>query len=112
MDRGPRRGVFDKRSQVRQLKESVQSSGHKTGLTPRLLHLFAPHPPLQFKKPAHKRKPKVPYSGFAACVEKFAEPGDPEYQPENPDRPPEPRLFRNREFPAQARVDLETKPEK
>ena len=37
--------------------------------------------------------------------------GDPEYEPEV-QRPPSPRLFRNPEMAAQARVDKETKAEK
>lgn len=114
MDRDRRpigRGVFDKRAQMRNLKDQMQF-GHPTGLPTKLLGFFAPLPPMKHLPPMPKRKPKVPYSGIAAYTEHFAKPGDEEYQPEAPDRPPEPRLFRNREFPAQARVDIETKPEK
>ena len=38
--------------------------------------------------------------------------GDPEYEPQASDMPPEPRRFRNPEMPAQARVEKPTKAEK
>ena len=38
--------------------------------------------------------------------------GDPEYEPQVPEMPAEPRRFRNPEMPAQARVEKPTKAEK
>lgn len=105
-------GGFSRQAAVKALKESVQT-GHKTGLPPNLLALFAAKP--QFPKPEDPKKPKIklPYTGLAAYVPEFASEGDPEYQPPRPeDRPPSPRLFRNREFGTQARIDGETKIEK
>lgn len=46
-------------------------------------------------------------------VEHFASPGDPEYEPPPPEtRPPSPRIFRNREYAAQVRLDHHTKVER
>lgn len=46
-------------------------------------------------------------------VQHFAAPGDAEYEPAPPsNRPPSPRLVRNRELPLQARIDTETVEEK
>jgi len=53
---------------------------HPTGLTPNLLRLLEPRPPLEFKIPPEKRK-CLPYSGMAQFVSNFSEPGDPEYSP-------------------------------
>ncbi|KAL0721668.1 hypothetical protein Bca4012_036267 [Brassica carinata] len=70
------------RSNVLQLKLMGQS--HPTGLTPNLLKLFEPRPPLEFQPPPEKRK-CPPYTGMAQFVSHFAEPGDPEYAPPKPD---------------------------
>ncbi|CAA0839571.1 U1 small nuclear ribonucleoprotein 70 kDa [Striga hermonthica] len=51
---------------------------HPTGLTPNLLKLFEPRPPLEYKPSPDKRK-CPPYTGMAQFVGKFAEPGDPQY---------------------------------
>eukprot|EP00195_Chlamydomonas_chlamydogama_P016989 CAMPEP_0202892582 /NCGR_PEP_ID=MMETSP1392-20130828/2297_1 /ASSEMBLY_ACC=CAM_ASM_000868 /TAXON_ID=225041 /ORGANISM="Chlamydomonas chlamydogama, Strain SAG 11-48b" /LENGTH=384 /DNA_ID=CAMNT_0049576591 /DNA_START=135 /DNA_END=1289 /DNA_ORIENTATION=- len=103
---------FNRQAQVKALKESVQS-GHKTGLPPKLLDLFAPRQQLQPGTAIKKRKPKLPYSGVADYVKFFANPGDQEYEPPPPsNRPPSPRLCRNRELPVQARIDTETAIEK
>jgi len=69
------------RANVLQLKLIGQS--HPTGLTPNLLKLFEPRPPLEHKPPVEKRK-APPYSGIASFVAKFAEPEDPEYAPPVP----------------------------
>ncbi|KAJ4878699.1 U1 small nuclear ribonucleoprotein 70 kDa [Raphanus sativus] len=70
------------RSNVLQLKLMGQS--HPTGLTPNLLKLFEPRPPLEFLPPPEKRK-CPPYTGMAQFVSRFAEPGDPEYAPPKPE---------------------------
>ncbi|XP_010444742.1 PREDICTED: U1 small nuclear ribonucleoprotein 70 kDa [Camelina sativa] len=70
------------RSNVLQLKLMGQS--HPTGLTPTLLKLFEPRPPLEFQPPPEKRK-CPPYTGMAQFVSHFAEPGDPEYAPPKPE---------------------------
>ncbi|XP_010680800.2 U1 small nuclear ribonucleoprotein 70 kDa [Beta vulgaris subsp. vulgaris] len=66
------------RANVLQLKMIGQS--HPTGLTPNLLKLFEPRPPLEYKPPPEKRK-CPPYMGMAQYANLFAEPGDPEYAP-------------------------------
>eukprot|EP00243_Klebsormidium_subtile_P012323 TRINITY_DN7448_c0_g3_i1.p1 TRINITY_DN7448_c0_g3~~TRINITY_DN7448_c0_g3_i1.p1 ORF type:complete len:370 (+),score=25.45 TRINITY_DN7448_c0_g3_i1:62-1111(+) len=66
------------RANVQQLKLIGQS--HPTGLTPSLLRLFEPRPPVDYKPPVEKRK-LPPLSGVAQFVSQFAEPGDPEYEP-------------------------------
>ncbi|KAF7828840.1 U1 small nuclear ribonucleoprotein 70 kDa [Senna tora] len=66
------------RANVLQLKLIGQS--HPTGLTANLLKLFEPRPPLEYKPPPEKRK-CPPLTGMAQFVNKFAEPGDPEYAP-------------------------------
>ncbi|KAM1047893.1 hypothetical protein EV1_026889 [Malus domestica] len=66
------------RQNVVQLKMIGQS--HPTGLTTNLLKLFEPRPPLDFKPPPEKKK-CPPLTGVAQFVSKFAEPGDPEYNP-------------------------------
>eukprot|EP00899_Mesostigma_viride_P005864 jgi/Mesvir1/15279/Mv06497-RA.1 len=53
---------------------------HKTGLTPSLLQLFAPRPPLEYIPPTRKRK-LGPYSGIAQYTGEFCQYGDPEYCP-------------------------------
>ncbi|CAN8277635.1 unnamed protein product [Cochlearia groenlandica] len=70
------------RSNLLQLKLMGQS--HPTGLTPNLLKLFEPRPPLEFQPPPEKRK-CPPYTGIAQFVSRFAEPGDPEYAPPKPE---------------------------
>ncbi|GFR50213.1 hypothetical protein Agub_g12390 [Astrephomene gubernaculifera] len=103
---------FNRQAAVKALKESVQS-GHKTGLPPPLLSLFNPRAQLPLPPEIKKPKIKLPYTGIAAYVKEFASEGDPEYQPpRSEDCPPSPRLFRNRELSAQARLDTETKTEK
>ena len=96
------------------LKKNIQDSltGHKTGLPQQLLTLFTCRPQLEGGAELKKPKSKVPYSGLAAYVKDFAGEGDPEYNPPQPDRPPEPRLVRNRELAFQMRLDTETKTEK
>ncbi|XP_052169758.1 U1 small nuclear ribonucleoprotein 70 kDa [Oryza glaberrima] len=69
------------RVNVQQLK--LMGQGHPTGLTPNLLKLFEPRPPLDFKPPVEKRKLPA-YTGMAQFVSQFAEPGDPEYAPPVP----------------------------
>ncbi|CAA7022944.1 unnamed protein product [Microthlaspi erraticum] len=70
------------RTNVLQLKLMGQS--HPTGLTPNLLKLFEPRPPLEFQPPPEKRK-CPPYTGMAQFVSHFAAPGDPEYAPPKPE---------------------------
>lgn len=70
------------RANVLQLK--AIGSSHPTGLTPNLLKLFEPRPPLEYKPPPEKRK-CPPYTGMAHFVSLFAEPGDPEYAPPVPE---------------------------
>ena len=95
----------------KRMQESV--SGHRTGLPERLLKLFAARAPLPPHKAPPKKPPKLPYTGVAAYVAHFAEPGDQDYEPPPPEtRPPEPRIFRNPELPTQACVDIESKVEK
>lgn len=64
--------------------------------------------------PPNHRKPVPSYSGIAQYVEKFAEPGDPEYEPApaQPMPPPEERKFRNPEMIFQARIEKPLKLEK
>ncbi|CAH8336523.1 unnamed protein product [Eruca vesicaria subsp. sativa] len=62
----------------------IMGQSHPTGLTPNLLKLFEPRPPLEFLPPPEKRK-CPPYTGMAQYVSHFAEPGDPEYAPPKPD---------------------------
>eukprot|EP00955_Chlamydomonas_euryale_P066565 359589-Chlamydomonas_euryale.AAC.4 len=101
------------RNAVRALKESVANVGHKTGLPPRLLDLFSARPRLEPGTDLRTKKPKQPLSGIASYVDKFAAPGDDEYEPAPPsNRPPSPRLVRNPELRIQARIDTETKEEK
>uniref|UniRef100_A0A0D9XHC7 RRM domain-containing protein n=1 Tax=Leersia perrieri TaxID=77586 RepID=A0A0D9XHC7_9ORYZ len=69
------------RVNVQQLK--LMGQGHPTGLTPNLLKLFEPRPPLEFKPPVEKRKLPA-YTGMSQFVSHFAEPGDPEYAPPVP----------------------------
>lgn len=111
---GSRRGtsfLAQKIDEKNRLKESI--STHRTGLPDKLLKLFAARPPLHYLPPQKKKPPKLPYTGIAQYVDFFAQPGDEEYEPPPPDtRPPEPRIMRNPELPTQARVDIETKPEK
>ncbi|XP_062206057.1 U1 small nuclear ribonucleoprotein 70 kDa-like isoform X2 [Phragmites australis] len=69
------------RPNVQQLK--LMGQIHPTGLTPNLLKLFEPRPPLEYKPPLEKRKCPA-YTGMAQFVSHFAEPGDPEYSPPVP----------------------------
>ena len=93
------------------MKESI--SQHVTGLPPSLLRAFEARPPPRHLDPVKRRKPPLPYSGVAQYVQGFAEPGDPEYEPPPSEaRPPEPRVFRNPELAAQARVEAHSKPER
>eukprot|EP00887_Chlorella_sp_A99_P002503 scaffold6.g2503.t1 len=110
---GRRGGSFlsQKIDEKKRLQESISS--HKTGLPDRLLRLFAARPAPPHVEHKRKRPPPVPLSGVAAYLDKFAGPEDEEYEPPVPETwPPEPRLFRNPELAAQARVDWESKPEK
>ncbi|GMH24126.1 hypothetical protein Nepgr_025969 [Nepenthes gracilis] len=72
------RAKAQNRANVLQLK--LIGQGHPTGLTPNLLKLFEPRPPLEFKPPPEKRKCPQ-YTGIAQFVSLFAEPNDPEYAP-------------------------------
>ncbi|CAA2958788.1 U1 small nuclear ribonucleo 70 kDa-like [Olea europaea subsp. europaea] len=72
------RAKAQNRNNVMQLKLIGQS--HPTGLTPNLLKLFEPRPPLEYKPVPEKRK-CPPYTGMAHFVSNFAEPGDPQYAP-------------------------------
>ena len=93
------------------MKEAISS--HRTGLPDKLLKLFAARRPLDHLPPPAKKPHKLPYTGVAQYVEHFAAPGDAEYEPPPPEsRPPEPRIARNPELPTQARIDIDTKPEK
>nr|AAT64947.1 U1 snRNP [Zea mays]AAT64948.1 U1 snRNP [Zea mays] len=69
------------RPNVQQLK--LMGQIHPTGLTPNLLKLFEPRPPLEYKPPLEKRKLPA-YTGMAQFVSHFAEPEDPEYAPPVP----------------------------
>jgi len=102
--------VAAKLEQERQLKAGI--SGHKTGLPKKLLELFEPLPPVPHKLPPHHRKPGPPYSGIGQYLEKFAEPGDAEYEPPPKEKIPEDRVFRNPEMVAQARIEKPLKLEK
>ncbi|TQD82141.1 hypothetical protein C1H46_032308 [Malus baccata] len=75
------------------------AESHPTGLTTNLLKLFEPRPPLDFKPPPEKKKCPpltavnhlkwgligyclfLDNEGVVQFVSKFAEPGDPEYNP-------------------------------
>lgn len=93
------------------MKESV--TGHRTGLTDRLLKLFAPRQPLEFWSPEVSKPKAVPLSGLAAYTDKLASPGDPEYKTmEVTEADSEPRLFQSPEVQYQARIEVETKPER
>ena len=101
------------RSSIKALKESVNSINSRTGLPPRLLELFQARPPLPTGTEIKRKKLKQPFTGIADYVQKFAHPGDVEYEPPPPiSRPQEPRLCANPELPFQARLDGETKAEK
>lgn len=84
---------------------------HKAGLPPQMLQMFAPGPPLTFAFPMPPPKHKQPMKGMAEYVAHFAEPGDPEFAPPVTEIP-EPRIFQNTELQAQARVEVETIPER
>jgi hypothetical protein len=103
--RGPSRAA------VKQLKESVQNAGHRTGLPPKLLQLFG-NRDVPCVKPRNKKPAKLPYTGLSAYVGSFSNPGDADYDPPVERTPDSPRLFRNRELPLQARVNAESKLEK
>lgn len=85
--------------------------GHKAGLPPQMLQMFAPRPPLTFAFPMPPKSHKQPMKGMADYVAHFAEPGDPEFAPPVTQLP-EPRIFQNSELQTQARVEVETLPEK
>lgn len=105
--RRPSRSVMTK-----MMKESVKT-GHPTGLPDKLLRLFAPNEPMRYIKENCKPKkpPAVPWSGIGAYVSQFASPGDAEYEPKVAEFP-EPRLYNNKEYDVQVRLDEETKLEK
>lgn len=98
---------------TKMMKESVKT-GHPTGLPDKLLRLFAPHPPMRYIKENCKlrKPPAVPWSGIGAYVQHFAEPGQPEYEPKEAGDFPEPRLYNNKEYAEQVRLNEETKLEK
>lgn len=106
--RGPSRSM-----QTKALKAEVHAIGHRTGLPPKLLELFHPGYPIPPGAEIKKRPPKLPMLGLAKYVDKFASPGDSEYEPERPSsHPPSPRRFGNPELAAQARIDKESKIER
>lgn len=71
--------------------------------------MFAPLDPPKQLTPLKKPKLKLPYTGVARYISEFAEPDDPEYEPELPaECPPSPRLFANPELKVQARVENES----
>ena len=75
--------------------------------------MFEPRPLLPYVASKPKKPNRVLLTGLAAHLGEFAKPGDAEYEPPPPEtRPPEPRIFRNPELATQARVDIESKPEK
>ncbi|KAK2077527.1 hypothetical protein QBZ16_004372 [Prototheca wickerhamii] len=91
------------------MKESV--TGHRTGLTDRLLKLFAPRKPLEFWAPETKKPKAVPMSGIAGYVDRFAAAGEPEYGDPSL-ASAEPRPFQSPELQLQARIETETAPER
>lgn len=104
---GPGAGFVHKSQIVKALKETMQT-GHRTGLTPKILEFFTPRPPLQQGTPIKKKKHPVPFTGLAAYVSLFAGPQDPEeVKPDD-----KPRLFKNPELALQCRLNTETKAEK
>jgi U1 small nuclear ribonucleoprotein len=99
---------------TKMMKESVKT-GHPTGLPDKLLRLFAPNEPMRYVKENCKEKkpPAVPWQGIGQYVKEFAVPGDPEYEPKGAGADfPEPRLYNNKEYDLQVRLDEETKREK
>lgn len=93
------------------MKDSV--STHRTGFPDRLLRYFESRPPLPYLPPIEKEHPTMPYTGIAEFVNKFAEPGDPEYKPAPPeDAPQEPRFFCNPELAQQTRTYVPTRLER
>ena len=95
----------------RRLKEGI--SGHRTGLPKKLLDLFAPLEPPEQLTPVKKPKIKLPYTGLAQHISEFAEPGDPEYEPQQAaENLPSTRLYANPELPAQSRLETETRLER
>lgn len=106
-----RPGGLTRQELTRRLKESVSS--HKTGLPKKLLDLFAPSICLDFAPRLRKKPAALPYTGVTQYLNNFAGPGDAEYEPPPPaGRPPSPRLYRNKEFGSQARIDSESRIEK
>uniref|UniRef100_M4D6I9 Uncharacterized protein n=1 Tax=Brassica campestris TaxID=3711 RepID=M4D6I9_BRACM len=65
-------------------QNAAMGQSQPTGLTPNLLKLFEPRPPLEFQPPPEKRK-CPPYTGMAQYVCHFAEPGNPEYASPKPE---------------------------
>ncbi|XP_059641092.1 U1 small nuclear ribonucleoprotein 70 kDa [Cornus florida] len=65
-------------AKIEELKQIAKS--HPTGMTPNILKLFEPRPPLEYKPLPEKKKCPL-YTGMAQFVSNFAEPGDPEYAP-------------------------------
>jgi hypothetical protein len=100
---------------TKMMKESVKT-GHPTGLPDKLLRLFAAGQPVRHipENCKPRKPPAVPWSGIGAYVGGFAKPGDPEYEPQGPAATDfgEPRLFNNKEYAQQVRLDQETKLEK
>lgn len=84
---------------------------HKAGLPPHLLNMFAPRPPLEYAQPMPSKLHKQKMKGIAEYVEHFASPGDPEFEPPVAEMP-EARIFRNFELKTQARVEVESLPER
>lgn len=93
------------------MKEGI--SGHRTGLPKKLLDLFAPLEPLEQLTPVKKPKIKLPYTGLAQHISEFAEPGDPEYEPQQASESlVSSRLYANPELKAQSRLETETRLER
>ena len=59
------------------------AGAHQTGLTPSLLALFVPRPPVEYMPAPAKPKKTQPMTGVAAYVDKFTDPAD--------DPPPAPK---------------------
>jgi U1 small nuclear ribonucleoprotein len=107
--RGPQRSHLTKI-----MKESVKT-GHPTGLPEKLLRLFAPGQPLRHipENCKPRKPPAVGWTGVGQYLEQFAKPGDDEYEPEGGSATfTEARLFHNKEYGLQVRLDTETKREK
>ena len=57
---------------------------HRSGLTQELMVLFKPRDEMKHLPPMKKPTQKLPLSGIASYVERFANPGEAEYKPADP----------------------------